>query len=136
TGDTVATVNSVNAVVIDAEGLGETAADACARMREARPGVPILMVGTSTVDAAVRALRAGAADYLDHTSPPEEFAAALDRIRLDQSIVRWKAQETREPDRYPELWGESTAMIALRDRIDQAAASDATVVVTGETGAG
>src|SRR6185312_15998433 len=58
------------------------------------------------------------------------------RIRLDQSIVRWKAQETREPDRYPELWGESTAMIALRDRIDQAAASDATVVVTGETGAG
>lgn len=136
TGDAAQATTSVNAVVIDADALGETASAACERAREARPGVPILMVGTATVEAAVRALRAGAADYLDHSSPPEEFVAALERIRLDQSIQRWKAKESRDPDRYPELWGESGTMLALRDRIDQAAASDATVVVTGETGVG
>src|SRR5689334_15559059 len=109
--------DSINAVLVDPEALGESIDDACARATLDWPSMPIVIVGAPTVEAAVKAMRAGAADYLDHAAPPDEFAAALERIRLERSIQGWKAKAASEPDRYPELWGESLAMHDLRDRI-------------------
>ena len=128
--------DSVSAVLVDAEALGETIEGACSRATLDWPNVPIVIVGAPSIDSAVKAMRAGAADFLDRASPPEEFAAALDRIRLERAIEGWRTNTLSEPHRYPELWGDSAAMTELRDRVDQAAHSDATVVVSGETGAG
>jgi two-component system response regulator HydG len=128
--------DSVNTVIVDAEALGESIESACSRATLDWPSVPIMIVGAPSIDAAVKAMRAGAADFLDYASPWEEFAAALERIRLERCIEGWRAKTPTEPDRYPELWGDSAAMRVLRDRIDQSAHSDATAVITGETGAG
>jgi two-component system response regulator HydG len=126
----------VSALVVDAEALGQSADAACALACAAWPDVPILMMGTQSVEAAVRAMRAGAVDYLDYQSSPEDISAALDRVHVGRSVHAWRATPATEPDRYPELWGQSLAMRELRDRIDQAAPSDANAVVTGETGVG
>jgi two-component system response regulator HydG len=134
--DTPPSREQVTAVVVDPESVGETAETACRRAHESWAGAAVLVVGRGGIDAAVQAMRVGAADYLDYESTAEEFASALERIRLERSIQEWRTLEAAEPARYPELWGKSDAMNELRDRIDQAASSDATAVVTGETGAG
>src|SRR6476620_5109240 len=69
------TSDAVNAVIVDAEALGESIEGACSRATLDWPNLPIVIVGAPSIDAAVNAMRAGAADFLDFSSPPEEFAA-------------------------------------------------------------
>lgn len=127
----------VTAIVLDPEALGQTPEESSRLCREAWPEVPIVIVGDARLDSAIAALRAGASDYLDRETSPEGFAAALSHAFVDGTVRAFQAHDTtREPTRYPELWGESPAMEHLRDRIEQAAASDATAVVLGETGTG
>lgn len=129
--------SGVAAIVLDPEALGQPASVAGASTRSLWGDVPLLVVGDLRLDSAVQALRAGASDYLGRDQGPEEFAAALERALIEGSIRHFASQEKpRDPTRFPELWGDSPAMERLRDRIEQAAASDATAVVLGETGTG
>jgi DNA-binding NtrC family response regulator len=102
------------------------------------PGV-ILVTGQATVETAVEALRRGVADYL---TKPVDFArvkvalANLTRTReLKQEIGSLRG-ELRSLGRFGLLIGASSAMQGVYDLLAKVARTDATVLLTGETGTG
>lgn len=80
----------------------------------------------------VRLLGGGAPGNAAELSlPPGSLLAIGDRV-----ILAFELSALDADDEYEGLWGDSPPMLALRGRIDALAASDDTVLVTGETGTG
>jgi DNA-binding NtrC family response regulator len=104
-----------------------------ARARPSPPAV-VLVTAYGTAESAVEAMKAGAADYV--TKP-----FSMDELRL--RVARLAAQRSAEAERAglvarltPELVAESPAMAAALAAARQVAASDATVLLLGESGTG
>lgn len=114
--------------------------DGVALLEKVRAGgldIPIVMMsGHATVDAAVRATRLGAFDFLEKPVSTDRLLLVIDNaLRL----VRAEAEASQlrtQSGRLSELIGESRAMLVLREQIERAAKSNATVLVTGERGTG
>ncbi len=107
---------------------------------EAASGTEVIVItGSTSIDAAISALRAGALDYL--TKP-------IDRARLSTALMNvartreLKAQvgnlrgELRELGRFGAMVGRSKAMLDVYDLVARVAPTDATVLITGESGTG
>jgi two-component system, NtrC family, response regulator HydG len=94
-------------------------------------GIPIVMLsGYGTVDAAVRALHLGADDFLTKPVEPDLLSA-----RIAALLERRPSGDAA--DRNPGgMVGRAPAMLDVYDAIRRVAPSDATVLVTGETGTG
>jgi DNA-binding NtrC family response regulator len=98
----------------------------------------VLLSGFGTLETAVAAVRAGAFDYvskpIDVARVREVVAAALARrARGETPPVATLPADDPSPDG---LVGRSAGMLAVYVRIAMASASDAPVLVTGETGTG
>ena len=95
----------------------------------------IVITGYSTIDAAVRAVKLGAFDYLPKPFTPDEL-----RTRVDGALASLAERRARQvPASLPAgqyLAGSSAAMARARALIAQVAPTDATVLVTGESGTG
>jgi DNA-binding NtrC family response regulator len=102
------------------------------------PGV-ILITGQATLETAVEALRHGVADYL---TKPIDVArvkvalANLTRTRELKEEIGSLRGELRSLGRFGLLIGASTAMQGVYDLLAKVARTDATVLLTGETGTG
>jgi len=99
----------------------------------AGPLVPVVVLtafasGTNTIDA----MRQGAFDHLTKPLGRDEVSCVLDRAL---SRAAGSAAAVAEPMEGP-LVGSSAAIRAVQKMVGMAAASDATVLVTGETGTG
>lgn len=93
-------------------------------------GVPILMIsGFGTVDAAVKALHAGADDFLTKPVEPGTLSS-----RVSQLLDRRPREHARAPQAH--MVGRSQALQDVLAQVEQVAPTDATVLVTGETGTG
>lgn len=107
------------------------------RLRESGNDTPVIMMsGHATVDAAVRATRLGAIDFLEKPLSTDRLLLVIhNTLRL----MRAEA-ETRELRRATgwasELVGQSAAMRILREHIARAARASASVLVLGERGTG
>jgi two-component system response regulator AtoC len=103
-----------------------------------RPEV-ILITGHATVDSAVEAIRTGARDYL--VKPVEIprlkaiLAGILRTLALKEEIGQLRGQ-LRELGRFGPLIGGSPAMQRVYDLIARVAPTEATVLVTGDSGTG
>lgn len=101
----------------------------------------IVMSGHATLDRAVEAMRAGASDFLQK---PFSREAVLDAIRrLDQRRHVDTVPPPSEADltswrhRYaPEILGQDPGLMRVFDILSRVAATDCSVLVTGETGTG
>ncbi len=92
---------------------------------------PILMIsGYGTVDAAVDALHSGADDFLTKPVEPDVLSA-----RVEALLERRPTLPAGPPDA-GEILGRSGAIRAVLEIIERVAPTDATVLVTGETGTG
>jgi two-component system response regulator AtoC len=102
------------------------------------PGV-ILITGQATVETAVEALRHGVADYM---TKPVDVArvkvalANLTRTRELKEEIGSLRSELRSLGRFGLLIGASPAMQGVYDLLAKVARTDATVLLTGETGTG
>ncbi|MEE2692202.1 MAG: sigma-54 dependent transcriptional regulator [Pseudomonadota bacterium] len=102
--------------------------------------IPVIFItGHGDVRQAVEAVRGGAADYLEKPFQPEHLVASINRAML----ARAKALEARSlraaidtAEMGGVLSGGSKRAARLREEIAQVAASDADVLVIGETGVG
>ncbi len=104
--------------------------------REGNDTPAIMMSGHATIDAAVRATRLGALDFLEKPLSTDRLLLVVDNtLRLVRAEA--EAQELKASAGYfDELVGESHAMQALREQIERAARSQADILVTGERGTG
>ncbi|WP_437625115.1 sigma-54-dependent transcriptional regulator [Sorangium sp. So ce1151] len=107
------------------------------RLRTAGSELPVVMMsGHATIDAAVRATRLGAIDFLEKPLSTDRLLLVLDNtLRLVRAEAEAKALRT-QTGQVGELIGESRAMLDLREQIARAAKATATVFVTGERGTG
>ena len=94
-------------------------------------GVPILMIsGFGTVDSAVRALQTGADDFLLKPVEPDVLSA-----RVNDLLERRPQQPIATPS-IAGIVGRSAPMLSLFERTRRVAATETTVLITGETGTG
>jgi two-component system response regulator AtoC len=132
---------SIKAVVLD-HGLPDgDGIQVLGRLRKIRPDVPVIMLtGLNDAETAVRALRAGADDYLTKPFELERlFSVIQEACRLhrqnscaeavDAAVMPPRCGEFPEQSRSP-------SMRELFQRMKKAAQLDITLLLTGESGTG
>lgn len=101
--------------------------------------IAIVMTGYGTVDYAVRAMKAGAFDFITKPFEPDTVAVvvrkALDVYKLKQEnhLLR---KAVRDQYRLEHLVGTSAPMRMVLDFVEKVADSDSTVLIEGESGTG
>lgn len=114
--------------------------DGLALLREIRHKQPdlvvVLMTAYATVSQAVEAMRAGAYDYLVKPFSLDQVGLLLDRV-LEVQALRHENRALRQAVQ-PQARLESASPVMQRvlDTARQVAASDVTVLLTGESGTG
>ncbi|QAT48698.1 sigma-54-dependent Fis family transcriptional regulator [Caproiciproducens sp. NJN-50] len=100
-------------------------------LRRKNPVMPIIMITAyATVENAVEAMKYGANDYIGKPFDCAELAEKVQRIlRTNERKKSGKAIST-------ELIGTSCQMAELRHKIKKVSCSNATVLITGESGTG
>ena len=98
-----------------------------------------MITGQGSIDNAIEALRAGAADYLLKPLRPAQlevvFNRLADRRRLESEVETLRA-ELQETGRLGDLVGRSPVMTQIFDVIRRVARSNAPVLITGASGTG
>jgi DNA-binding NtrC family response regulator len=111
--------------------------DLLARVRRLRPALPVIvMTAWASVPTAVEAMRRGARDYVEKPWSNDDLVARLHKHAESAAAAR-KARSSREDElELPPLFADSQAMAGVTRLVDRVAPSDASVLVTGEHGAG
>ena len=102
------------------------------------PGLPVvLLTAFGSVGSAVDAMKQGAFDYLTKPADNEELKAVLEKSyeysRLIEENARLRAER---PDLGIGIIGASPGITRVRELIEQAGPSEATVLILGESGTG
>jgi NtrC-family two-component system response regulator AlgB len=107
------------------------------QIKRQTPETPvILMTAYGTIENAVAAMKAGAYDYLAKPFSLEQIQHVVDRA-LELQKLRAENQALRDTvEERPLLDSHSNAMQRLLDTARQAARSEATILLTGESGTG
>jgi two-component system response regulator HydG len=132
--------DAFDVVVTDLNMRRVSGIDLCKRVVDGFPRVPVVVLTAfGSLDTAVAAIRAGAYDFI---SKPVDLAAlgiAIDRAarhrHLGQEVERLRVEVDRARGG-GDLVGPSPAMAIVRDLVSRVAESDASVLITGETGTG
>jgi len=124
-------------VVLDVWLPGMDGLQALEELKRLHPELPVIMIsGHSTVEAAVKATKLGAYDFIEKPLSLEKTVLAvrnaLDRQRLE--LENRALRQTLE-ERY-EIVGESPVIQGLRIQIQSAAPSHGRVLIRGESGTG
>jgi DNA-binding NtrC family response regulator len=128
------------AVVTDLRLPGSSGTDLLRVVKEHDPECPVIvMTGYGTIEDAVEAMKAGASDFIqkpvdiDYLLLLVRRGIARRRLELENILLREDA--ARRPG-FPAIVGESAAMKEVSNEIRRVAPTDATVLLTGETGTG
>jgi NtrC-family two-component system response regulator AlgB len=104
------------------------------------PGIAVVMITAyATVDTAVQAVKQGAYDYVPKPFTPEEIRLVVRRVaaeRATRSRLAALEQDLREATPEVELESDAPAVRAALATLERAAASEAPVLLTGESGTG
>ena len=127
-------------IVTDLRMPGADGMEVLRRVREASPQtIVIVMTAHATVETAIGALRAGAADYCLKPVVFEELLAKVARLLEHRALV-WEAQFLRrEIERdvdFDQMVGSSPAMREVEAMIRKVGPTKSTVLITGESGTG
>lgn len=100
--------------------------------------IPAVLVvsGQSDIPTALEAVRLGAVDYLEKPVVPERLISTVRSTLMLTDVTRQRNLLVDSIDDDTQIIGESAAMRKLCKIIDQVAATDVTVLITGENGTG
>ena len=121
-------------LVSDIRMPGESGLDLLKQVKQRFPSLPvIIMTAYSDLDSAVAAFQGGAFEYMPK---PFDVDQALELIRraIDESLHQVGALS--EPGLVPEILGQAPAMQEVFRAIGRLSQSNATVMITGESGSG
>ncbi|MBL8965427.1 MAG: sigma-54-dependent Fis family transcriptional regulator [Spirochaetaceae bacterium] len=114
--------------------------EALAEIKRRKPELEVVVIsGHGTIDMAVRAIKLGAFDFIEKPLSIDRVLTAT-RNALEMSVLRRENRNLKSATTLAalgeELIGDSPAMAEVRALADQAAASDARVLITGGNGTG
>ena len=130
--------SSWDAALVDIKMRGTDGIELQRRMHEIDPKlIVIMMTGYASVDTAVTALKNGAYDYVTKPLDPDEIAHlvknALAHKRTEEENVRLR-ETVAEVARPEDIVGQSVPMQRVFHAIETVGPTDATVLITGESG--
>jgi len=97
----------------------------------------VMVTGFGSVESAVSCMRAGAFDYVLKPFSPSQIDVILRKAQTYRQLVKVNNLLSDDPeDDDALLVGRSPAMGRLRQLIDRVAPTDATVLITGDSGTG
>ena len=127
-------------IILDLVMPGRGGLDLLRELRARKVTVPVvILTATHTIDAAVAAMKEGAADFI--TKPFEldalqiKIRQLLERGELEREVVRLR-DEVAGRQKLGRMIGRSPAMLELFRTIERVADSRANVLITGESGTG
>jgi DNA-binding NtrC family response regulator len=107
--------------------------------KKVRPEMPVvLMTAYAAVNTAVEAMKLGAYDYIQKPFDGDEIKLLVERTLEHNRLIRENQALRSITEMSPPrpLIGASGPMAAVRQRVEQVAKSNATVLVAGESGTG
>ena len=119
---------------------GMTGLEFLGLLKEEAYDIPLIMVtGYASIEHAVHAIKAGAADYITKPVRPEQLEHAVTkalqvaRLRKENDVLRQEVMALRNER---QIIGESGVMRRLLQTVATAAPTRATVLLQGESGTG
>jgi two-component system response regulator HydG len=127
-------------ILLDIRMLTVSGIEALEKIKVLNPAIPvILMTAYSSVETAVDALKKGAYDYLTKPFDFEKLKLtirrAMEHVSLKEENVKLKTQLDNRFDRR-RIIGNSPAITQVLETVSQVAPSEATVLITGDSGTG
>ena len=132
--------NPFDLVLMDIRMLRLSGIEALKQIKFFNPAIPIIiMTAYSSVETAVEALKEGAYDYLTKPLDFDELRLVMER-GMEHSRLKEENRFLKQTlgDRFDtrNIIGRSPAMVQLMETVAQVASSDATVLITGDSGTG
>jgi two-component system nitrogen regulation response regulator NtrX len=136
-GEEILSAGKVALILLDIQMPGKDGITFLADNRERLQDIPVIVIsGRGDIATAVAAIKLGAYDYIEKPLGPERVLVTVKHaLRLAGAAQSERKLVAQILDRY-EIVGRSSAILAVRQMIDKAAATDATVLITGENGIG
>ncbi len=130
----LAAAPDVDLMLLDVRMPGPSGLEVLATLRASKPELPVILL-TAFIDVrdAVAVMKQGAIDYLEKPVDLDELIAAVDDALGVRKERPTGGHDFRLP---PEVIAESEAMRQVFDQAARVAQTDATVLITGESGVG
>jgi NtrC-family two-component system response regulator AlgB len=126
--------------LVDLALAGESGLDLVPKLLAESPNLGIVLITAfATVESAVEAMRRGAWDYLPKPFTPAQIRHLVEKLKTQRDLTTRVAElERRLADEAPEIEiaSRSAAMRAVLETATRVAASDAPLLITGESGTG
>jgi DNA-binding NtrC family response regulator len=126
--------------VLDVKMPGMDGLELQTRLATADPGLTIIvMTAYASVESAIKAMKAGAYDYIVKPFDPDDLSMLVKRaaetrsLRAENLRLKESLDSAAAP---PPIVGPSLAMRHVLELVSTVSATDATVLVTGESGTG
>jgi len=131
---------SPDVMLLDIKMPGMDGIEVLSRVREMAPELPVIMITAhSEIKGAVKAIRAGAHDYLskpfEHNEVIRVVHRALSEGKLKRRLKNLSSHINKDSP-LREIMGPSDAISQLISIIDRVGRSDFAVIIQGETGSG
>ena len=132
--------NKIDLVVTDLKLPYKNGQEILQAVREYNPLIPvILMTAYGTIEAAVKAVKEGAYDFLTKPFDPDHLllliAKALEKQRLVTENLILK-EEVSNQRKFPKIIGKSVKIREVEEKVQKVAESKTTVLLQGESGTG
>lgn len=127
-------------VLTDLNMASASGLELCRNFADSWPDVPVIVVTAfGSLDTAVEALRAGAYDFITKPFDIQAIALVVERAsqhhRLKSEVKRLRAA-VGQAGWGDDIIGTSAPVAELRSMLERVSGSEATVLITGETGTG
>jgi len=127
-------------LLVDIKMEGISGVEVLRHMQENDPDTAVVMITAyGSISTAIEAMKNGAQDYLLKPFDPEELGILIEKILENQARIRenvFLKEQCRQLVRFESMIGQSVSMQSIFEIIADVAATDSTVLITGETGTG
>lgn len=106
---------------------------------EYRDTIVIIITAYGSIESAIKAMKIGASDYLLKPFKPDYLSLVLEKVTQQKKLAdeyNYLKGRLEKITRFDNIIGQSPPMQAIFELIPDIAASDASVLLTGETGTG
>jgi DNA-binding NtrC family response regulator len=123
-------------LILDVQLPGLSGLDLQQELVKADIGIPIIfLTGQGDIPTSVRAIKAGALEFLTKPFDDEDLVNAIQQAIAYDRRARQQQRDAREHG-FQEIVGNSPALRAVLKRVEVVAPTNSTVLIEGETGTG